>query len=484
VNNAVNLSLQRERARDSVVKIVRKLIDVKTLRRFHQSRVNNAANLSWFINLGCAIARTNVGILPSKSSQVSALFAKKSLRQKAHKPSAVHGNVVLSTSNETVNLKKESASTAKNLSPLNSLRQKWSFAQEHAGTYTESKTNDVQVLKVEPCAKKMAVFNMEVEDCHEYFANDILVHNCSWQYDDAWDQLSFGLRIEPSPGVAPQCLVTTTPRNTKSMKLLVSDPTTVITHGSTYENKENLSPRFIREIERRYQGTRLGDQEIEGHIINDIDGALWKRDWIDRNRVVKHPELKRIVVAVDPPASSSETSDAPAECGIVVAGLGVDNHGYMLADYSLIGTPDEWASAVLTAYAVFEADVIVGEVNNGGEMVGTVIKSVAKDKKMGSVSYKAVRATRGKQLRAEPISTLYQRDLIHHVGVFADTEYQQCNWVPGEKSPDRLDANVWAFTELMAGGFQVGGMVMATGGETDQDEELSDEEEEMLHLWR
>ncbi|SRR5713226_752211 len=306
----------------------------------------------------------------------------------------------------------------------------------------------------------------------------------AWQYvTETRDNLVFGLRIEPAPGVSPQSIVTTTPRNTKEMKALVEDPTTVVTRRSTYENRENLSPRFIQEIERRYQGTRLGDQEIEGYIIDDIDGALWKRDWIDRNRVVKHPELKRIVVGVDPPASSSETSDSPAECGIVVAGLGVDNHGYMLADYSLIGTPDEWASAVLTAYAMFEADVIVGEVNNGGDMVGTVIRSVAKDKKMGSISYKAVRATRGKQLRAEPISTLYQRDLVHHVGVFPDTEYQQCNWVPGEKSPDRLDANVWAFTELMAGGFQVGGMAMAIGEETEEDE-LSDEEKEKLHLWR
>jgi phage terminase large subunit-like protein len=302
----------------------------------------------------------------------------------------------------------------------------------------------------------------------------------AWQYDDTWDQLIFGLRIEPAPGVTPQCVVTTTPRNTKAMKALVEDPTTVVTRRSTYENRENLSPRFIAEIERRYQGTRLGDQEIEGKIIDDIDGALWKREWLDRNRVVKHPELKRIVVAVDPPASSSETSDSPAECGIAVAGLGMDGQGYMLADYSLIGTPDEWASAALTAYAVFEADLIVGEVNNGGEMVGTVIRSVAKDKEMGHVAYKAVRATRGKQIRAEPISTLCQRDLIHHVGVHPDTEYQLCNWVPGNKSPDRLDAYVWAFTELMIGNNKVGGMAYVE----EHENELSDEEDYEVSLWR
>ncbi len=264
-----------------------------------------------------------------------------------------------------------------------------------------------------------------------------LDERASWQYDETWDNLILGLRISPVPGVIPQCVVTTTPRNTKAMKALVADPTTVVTRRSTLENKENLSPRFIVEINRRYAGTRLGDQEIEGHIIDDIDGALWKRQWIDDNRVTKHPELKRIVVAVDPPASSDATSGNPAEAGIVVAGLGVDGHGYMLGDYSLVGTPDEWATAALTAYALFEADAIIGEVNNGGEMVGAIIYNIAKQKGMGHVPYKAVRATRGKQLRAEPISSLYQRALIHHCGVFPDTEYQMCNWVPGEKSPDR-----------------------------------------------
>jgi phage terminase large subunit-like protein len=271
----------------------------------------------------------------------------------------------------------------------------------------------------------------------------------AWQYDDTWDQLQFGLRIEPAPGVIPQCIVTTTPRNTKAMKELRDDPSTVVTRRSTYENRENLSPKFLREIERHYGGKRLGRQEIEGDIIDDIDGALWKRDWIERNRVIQRPELKRIVVAIDPPASSAKTSPDPAECGICVAGLGVDNHGYMLADCSLVGTPNEWASAALTAFTLFEADCIIGEINNGGDMVEAVIDNIAKQQKMKNVTFKAVRATRGKQLRAEPISDLYQRDQIHHVGTFPDTEDQQCNWVPGDRSPDRLDANVWAFTELM-----------------------------------
>lgn len=273
----------------------------------------------------------------------------------------------------------------------------------------------------------------------------------AWLYDDSYDQLMFGLRIEPAPGVIPQVIVTTTPRNTKAMKDLIKDPSTVVTKRSTYENRENLSPKFIREMERKYAGTRLGRQELDGDIIDDIDGALWKRDWIERNRVVKHPELKRIVVAIDPPATSLATSDDPAEAGIIVAGLGVDGHGYVLADCSLTGTPNEWATAVLTAFSLYEADTVVGEINNGGEMIEAVIRNIAKEKGMKHVPFIAVRATRGKQLRAEPISDLYQRDQVHHVGRFVDTEDQQCNWVPGMRSPDRLDGLVWAITNLMVG---------------------------------
>lgn len=274
----------------------------------------------------------------------------------------------------------------------------------------------------------------------------------SWQYDDAWDQLSFGLRISPAPGVEPQCCVTTTPRNTKAIKALLADPGTVVTNGKTYDNKENLSPRFIREIERRYAGTRLGLQEIDGEVVDDIDGALWKRAWIDDGRVVRYPDLKRIVVAVDPPASSRETNksaEGPAECGIVVAGLGTDGHGYILADYSTTGTPDEWAGEVIAAYTKLKADLVVGEVNNGGEMVGHTIRTAAKMAGMGHIPYEAIHASRGKQIRAEPISTLYKNGHVHHVGFLADLEFQQCNWVPGEKSPDRLDACVWAITKLM-----------------------------------
>jgi phage terminase large subunit-like protein len=283
----------------------------------------------------------------------------------------------------------------------------------------------------------------------------------AWQYDDAWDQLMFGLRISPAPGVEPQAIVTTTPRNTKAMKELVADSTTVVTRGKTYENRENLSRRFIREIDRKYAGTRLGLQEIDGEIIDDIDGALWKRAWIDSGRVVKYPDLKRIVVAVDPPASSPESSDSPAECGIVVVGLGIDDHGYVLADYSTAGTPDEWASEVLAAYNKFKADLIIGEVNNGGEMVGSTIKTTAKMVGIKNIPYEAIHASRGKQIRAEPVSTLYKNQHIHHVGVLADLEFQLCNWVPGMRSPDRLDAAVWGITKLMIEAKPGGGILIA-----------------------
>lgn len=277
---------------------------------------------------------------------------------------------------------------------------------------------------------------------HDGFWADELA---AWQYEDAWDQLMFGLRL----GVNPRGIATTTPRPTKLIRALCAALTTHMTRASTYENKANLAPAFLEQIIKKYEGTRLGRQELNAEILDDVEGALWKRDWIERGRVVKHPEMKRVVVAIDPPASSLATSDDPAEAGIVVAGLGIDHHGYMLADCSLVGTPDEWARAALTAFHTFEADTIIGEVNNGGEMVGAIIHNVAKQQGLRHIPFKAVRATRGKQLRAEPVSQLYERDLIHHVGTFPETEDQQCNWVPGEKSPDRLDANVWAFTELM-----------------------------------
>ena len=260
----------------------------------------------------------------------------------------------------------------------------------------------------------------------------------AWQHDDAYDQLMFGLRL----GALPQCVLTTTPRPTKAIKAIIADPDTVITRGSTYENQANLAKSFLKTVVKRYEGTRLGRQELNGELIADVDGALWKRDpMIEDLRVLKAPDLKRIVVGVDPSVTANEDS---AETGIVIAGIGLDDHGYVLQDRSLRASPNEWAAEAIAGYYLFEADRIVAEVNNGGDLVETILRNID-----SAISYSSVRATRGKMLRAEPISSFYERGLVHHVGTFADLEDQMCNWLPGEKSPDRLDALVWAFTELL-----------------------------------
>lgn len=263
---------------------------------------------------------------------------------------------------------------------------------------------------------------------------------CAWRYPESWDQASFGLRI----GDQPQCIVTTTPKPTKELKALIADPTTFVTKGVTDDNYQNLSPVFINKIISKYRGTRLGRQELSAEILDDNPGALWKRKDIEDLRVLKHPELKRIVVAIDPATTSNPDSD---ETGIVVAGLGVDNHGYVLDDVTLRGTPEEWSQRAVTAYHFHSADRIIGETNNGGEMIETVIRM--KDK---NVSYKAVHASRGKITRAEPISALYEQKKVHHVGCFPELEDQMCDYDPktAKYSPDRMDALVWALTELMA----------------------------------
>lgn len=272
----------------------------------------------------------------------------------------------------------------------------------------------------------------------------------AWRYgQETWDQLQMILRL----GTQPQACITTTPRPTPLVKMLVSDPFelgkpggTAITKGSTFDNQANLAKSFIRKIRKKYEGTRLGRQELFAEILDDNPGALWKRKpMLDELRVNRHPPLIRIVVGVDPAVSSNENS---AETGIVAAGLGEDGHAYVLDDASLVGTPGEWGNAAVTVYNTRKADRIIGEVNNGGDLVEANIRAVAND-----VSYKAVRASRGKQTRAEPIAALYEQKRVHHVGQFPHLEDQLCDWDPttGTKSPDRLDALVWTLTELMLG---------------------------------
>lgn len=264
----------------------------------------------------------------------------------------------------------------------------------------------------------------------------------AWSYSDSWDQLLLGLRI----GEDPRCVITTTPRPTSLIISLVKDPNTVVTRGSTDDNRVNLAPAFYEHIISKYRGTTIGRQELEGELLADIPGALWKRAQIERDRVLKVPDLRRIVVAIDPAATSGEKAD---DTGIMVAGLGADGHGYALSDLTCHKTPGGWALVAVGAYDSWKADLIVGESNNGGEMVGLTLETVRPN-----VPYKLVHASRGKRTRAEPISALCEQGRIHHVGVLRDLEDEQCTWVPGvtAESPNRVDAFVWAMTELVETG--------------------------------
>jgi phage terminase large subunit-like protein len=262
----------------------------------------------------------------------------------------------------------------------------------------------------------------------------------SWRYVDSYDQAMFGLRL----GDNPQTIVTTTPRPTKIIRNLAKEVTTHVTRGSTYDNKLNLAPAFLAEIIKKYEGTRLGRQELNAEILDDNPHALWKRDRIDELRVATHPDLRRVVIGVDPSVTSLNTSD---ETGIIAAGVSKDDHGYILDDLSLIASPDGWAREAVAAYHEYGADRLVAEVNNGGDLVELVIRTI--DPK---ISYKKVHASRGKAKRAEPIAALYEQGKVHHVGSFPKLEDQMCAYDPEDEngdSPDRMDALVWALTELM-----------------------------------
>lgn len=262
---------------------------------------------------------------------------------------------------------------------------------------------------------------------------------------DTWDQLQFGLRL----GEHPRQIVTTTPRPIAIIKKLLNDPDCITTRGRTYDNAANLAAPFLRQIEDRYGGTRLGRQELEGEVLADVPGALWTRSSIDDNRLREPPEdLERIVVAVDPAVSSEEGSD---ENGIVVVGCARDKDGYMrgyvLADKSIRGAPNEWAKRCVSAYREFDADRIVAEKNQGGEMVESTIRAASRD-----VPVTLVHASRGKVVRAEPISALYEQGRIHHCGRFDELEDQMCefsiDYDRKDGSPDRMDALVWGLTHL------------------------------------
>lgn len=269
-----------------------------------------------------------------------------------------------------------------------------------------------------------------------------------WTYaQETWDMLQFALRL----GLNPRQVVTTTPKPMALLKRIMADDGTVMSRMRTKDNADNLAPAFMKEIERRYGGTLLGRQELDGEIVEERAMGLFKREWIDEARLDDdaRPELQRIVVAVDPPVTGHKSSDA---CGIVVAGLGRDGRSYVLADRTLQGrSPPDWARAAVAAYKDFEADRIVAEVNQGGDLVEGVIRQVDR-----GVPIRQVRATRGKWLRAEPIAALYAEGRVVHVGEFAKLEAQMlvfgADGRAAGKSPDRLDALVWALTELMDAG--------------------------------
>lgn len=289
-------------------------------------------------------------------------------------------------------------------------------------------------------------------------------HDCAladevaaWKYEDAWTQLMFGLRL----GDDPRCVVTTTPRPTKTIKDLVAraDGDVAVVTGTTYENKPNLAPAFFEEIIREYEGTRLGRQELLAEILAEVEGALWTHDLIDDHRVKQHPPLQRLAVAVDPAGSRKQSA---SETGIVAGGCTAEKEGYLLADRSGHYSPIQWARQAIDLYETFEADCILAEKNFGGEMVEHTIKSVD-----SNIPVKLVSASRGKMIRAQPIVSKYEQGLIHHVGTFPKLEDQLCTWTPEDDSPDRLDANVWLWTYLVMG--RAPGDIGITVGKDPQD---------------
>jgi len=267
---------------------------------------------------------------------------------------------------------------------------------------------------------------------------------------ETWDMLQFTMRS----GNDPRVFVTTTPRPIPIIREIISDSGTVITRGSTMENASNLAPSFMKAVVEKYGGTRLGRQELNAEMLDDFPGALWTRLMIDGTpdapmRRSKVPEMRRVVVAIDP--SGTKGDGEGDDIGIVACGLGIDGRGYVLEDATCQLSPEGWGRRAVEVYNRWGADRMVAERNFGGAMVETVIRMVDKD-----IAYKEVTASRGKAVRAEPISALYEQGRISHVGSFPELEDQMCQMTAsgyqGDNSPDRMDALVWALTELMLNG--------------------------------
>lgn len=268
-----------------------------------------------------------------------------------------------------------------------------------------------------------------------------------WAYaEETWNMLQFGLRL----GERPLQVITTTPRPIKVLKEIMAAKTTAITRGSTMENRGNLPPSFFEQVVARYEGTRLGRQELNAEILDDNPNALWTRAQIDDLRVDEPPPLERVVVAIDPSGTKGDIEAPANDVGIIVAGLAGNGHGYVLADRTCNVSPAEWGKRAVEAYHRYGADRLVAERNYGGAMVEHTIRTV--DPK---IAYREVVASRGKWVRAEPVAALYEQGKVHHVGSLAKLEDELCDFTPdgtvAGESPNRLDALVWALTELMLG---------------------------------
>lgn len=260
----------------------------------------------------------------------------------------------------------------------------------------------------------------------------------SWRYpEDAWDNMMMGLRL----GENPRCIVTTTPRPIKLIKGLLKDPTVHVTNGTTYENIDNLAPSFLNTIISKYEGTRLGRQELMAELLEDVEGALWNQKIIDDSRVRECPELVVAAVALDPAAKSLPGSD---ETGIIRGGMDAKGEIYILEDNTGVYSPNRWATIAISAYDLHKLDFVIGETNNGGEMVETVIRNIDRN-----VNFKEVWASRGKTIRAQPVVGLYEQNRVHHVGSLPQLEDEMTTWVLGDPSPNRIDALVWLVTFLM-----------------------------------
>ena len=288
---------------------------------------------------------------------------------------------------------------------------------------------------------KAILFSAEEPDalrgpqCNKAWADEL----ASWKYDqDTWDNLMMGLRL----GEKPQVVVTTTPKPTKLMRTLLNERNVKVTNGTTYENRANLAGAFFDFVIKKYEGTTVGRQELNAEMLEQVEGALWTMENIEENRVYEIPDLKRIVIPIDPAATAHKDSD---ETGIIPVGVGYDNFYYVIEDLSGIMSPNTWAKVAIEAYEIYEADRVIGEANNGGDMIETILRNIDK-----SVSYKKVWASTSKRTRAEPIASLYEQNLVKHFGNIPDLETEMTTWdaMEGTKSPNRIDSLVWGLTEL------------------------------------